>query len=96
MITSLYQFGFKCSSTENDSRSSTDKEVPRCMPSLEEAKALGLAMGEVEYKSITSYEFSGLSFPVNPFQVNVSFLYPLKISANKWFSDVLRRHRKVT
>ena len=51
---------------------------------------------EVEYKSITSYEFSGLSFPVNPFQVNVSFLYPLKISANKWFSDVLRRHRKVT
>ena len=47
---SLYQFGFKRSSAENDSGSSTDKEVPRCMPSLEEAKALGL--GEVEYKWI--------------------------------------------
>ena len=46
---SLYQFGFKCNNAES-SGSSTDKEVPRCMPSLEEAKALGL--GEVEHKGI--------------------------------------------
>ena len=46
---SLYQFGFKRNSAENCG-SSTDKEVPCCMPSLEEAKALGL--GEVEYKGI--------------------------------------------
>ena len=49
-MSTLYQFGFKHSSTENDSGSSTDKEVPHCMLSLEEAKALGL--GEVEYKRI--------------------------------------------
>lgn len=53
-MSTLYQFGFKCRRTENGSgRStdiSTDIEVPRCMPSLEEARTLGL--GEAEYKRV--------------------------------------------
>ena len=48
---SLYQFGFKRSSDKN-SGSSNDTEVPHCMPSLEEAKTLGL--GELENKKILS------------------------------------------
>ena len=31
-----------------------------------------------------------------PFQVNFSFLYPLKTSENLWFSDVFRGYRKET
>ena len=33
---------------------------------------------------------------VNPFQVNVPFLYPLKTSENLWFSDVFNEHRNGT
>ena len=54
IMSTLYQFGFKRRRTENGSgRStdiSTDIEVPRCMPSLEEARTLGL--GEAEYKRV--------------------------------------------
>ena len=50
----LYQFGFKRRHTENGSGKSTDIstdiEVPHCMPSLEEARTLGL--GEAEYKRV--------------------------------------------
>ena len=44
---SLYQFGCKLSSAEN-SGSSNDIGVPHCMPSLGEAKTLGL--GEVDFE----------------------------------------------
>ena len=33
---------------------------------------------------------------INPFQTNVSFLYPLKTSENRRFSDVFRGYRKGT
>ena len=50
---SLYRFGFKRISIDNSSGSSTESQtidVPDCMPSLDEARGLGL--GEVEYKSV--------------------------------------------
>ena len=54
IMSTLYQFGFKRRRTENGSGRSTDIltdiEVPRCMPSLEEARTLGL--GEAEYKRV--------------------------------------------
>ena len=54
IMSTLYQFGFKRRRTENGSgRStdiSTDIEVPRCIPSLEEVRTLGL--GEAEYKRV--------------------------------------------
>ena len=53
-MSTLYQFGFKHRRTENGSGRSTDIltdiEVPHCMPSLEEARTLGL--GEAEYKRV--------------------------------------------
>ena len=33
---------------------------------------------------------------INPFQANVPFLYPLKMSENQRFSDVFRRYKKGT
>ena len=35
-------------------------------------------------------------FILNPYSLNVTFLYPLKTSENLWFSDVFRGCRNVT
>ena len=33
---------------------------------------------------------------INPFSSSVTFLYPLKMSENQWFSDAFRGYRNVT
>ena len=38
----------------------------------------------------------GPSVTLNPFESNVTFLYPLKMSENLWFSDVFRGYKNVT
>ena len=46
----------------------------------------------LKYASNTSISLRTALTKLNRFQVNVIFLYPLKISENLWISDVFRGH----
>ena len=43
-----------------------------------------------------SYVERGAWHFLNPFLSNATFLYPLKMSENLWFSDVFRGYRNMT
>ena len=54
---------------------------------------IGLFEGFSNWEILTDHDWEDT---VNPFQPNITFLYPLKMSENIWFSDVFVGYRIVT